>query len=411
MNSANRCTRADIENWLRLVLKKENLENYSIDISGSTEKGDGYIGDVTFVDVRGTTNTNEKKSYEFVIKSGKKSSQLREMIPVRNAFENEIYFYNEILPVFREFQAEKGITDPFDNTPKFYDSIIEEEMEVLILGNMKTSGYSLHDRFNPMDQEHIRKIIKVYGKLHAISFALRDQKPEVFKELGGKLTDMMKLSAKYIKPKEDRNTYEDIIKIAKEKKEDDVVAKLNILNERAKRQNEITDPNDPYAVILHGDCWNNNFMFKYANNNKTKLLDVCFLDFQLSRLASPVYDLSYFLFTCLSEDDIPNFDEIVNVYYESLSEFLRKLGSDPDKMFPFEELQKQWKRFSLFGLTMLPAIIKICLSDSDEVNDLAEVAESGRQITDAFTKAVKNAEEFGKRTLPIIKLAIDKGFI
>jgi thiamine kinase-like enzyme len=411
MNSANRCTRADIENWLRLVLKKENLENYSIDISGSTEKGDGYIGDVTFVDVRGTTNTNEKKSYEFVIKSGKKSSQLREMIPVRNAFENEIYFYNEILPVFREFQAEKGITDPFDNTPKFYDSIIEEEMEVLILGNMKTSGYSLHDRFNPMDQEHIRKIIKVYGKLHAISFALRDQKPEVFKELGGKLTDMMKLSAKYIKPKEDRNNYEDIIKIAKEKKEDDVVAKLNILNERAKRQNEITDPNDPYAVILHGDCWNNNFMFKYANNNKTKLLDVCFLDFQLSRLASPVYDLSYFLFTCLSEDDIPNFDEIVNVYYESLSEFLRKLGSDPDKMFPFEELQKQWKRFSLFGLTMLSSVIKVCLSDKDEVNDLAEVAESGRQITDAFTKAVKNAEEFGKRTLPIIKLAIDKGFI
>jgi thiamine kinase-like enzyme len=263
MNSANRSTTADIENWLRPVLKKENLENYSIHISGSTEKGDGYLGDVTFVDVRGT-NTNEKKSYEFVIKSGKKSSQLREMIPVRNAFENEIYFYNEILPVFREFQAEKGITDPFDNTPKFYDSIIEEEMEVLILGNMKTSGYSLHDRFNPMDQEHIRKIIKVYGKLHAISFALRDQKPEVFKELGGKLTDMMKLSAKYIKPKEDRNTYEDIIKIAKEKKEDDVVAKLNILNERTKRLNEITDPNDPYAVILHGDCWNNNFMFKYA---------------------------------------------------------------------------------------------------------------------------------------------------
>jgi thiamine kinase-like enzyme len=411
MNSANRSTRADIENWLRPVLKKENLENYSIHISGSSEKGDGYLGDVTFVDVRGTTNTNEKKSYEFVIKSGKKSSQLREMIPVRNAFENEIYFYNEILPVFREFQAEKGITDPFDNTPKFYDSIIEEEMEVLILGNMKTNGYSLHDRFDPMDQEHIRKIIKVYGKLHAISFALRDQKPEVFKELGGKLTDMMKLSAKYIKPKEDRNTYEDIIKIAKEKKEDNVVAKLNILNERTKRLNEITDPNDPYAVILHGDCWNNNFMFKYANNNKTKLLDVCFLDFQLSRLASPVYDLSYFLFTCLSEDDIPNFDEIVNVYYESLSEFLRKLGSDPDKMFPFEELQKQWKRFSLFGLTMLSSVIKVCLSDKDEVNDLAEVAESGRQITDAFTKAVKSTEEFGKRTLPIIKLAINKGFM
>jgi hypothetical protein len=263
MNSANRSTRADIENWLRRVLKKENLENYSIHISGSSEKGDGYLGDVTFVEIRGTTNTYEEKSYDFVIKSGKKSSQLREMIPVRNAFENEINFYNEILPIFREFQAEKGITDPFDNIPKFYNSIIEEKMEVLILGNMKTSGYCLHDRFHPMDKEHIRKVIKVYGKLHAISFALRDQKPEVFKELGGKLTDMMKLMTKSIKPIEGTNNYQDIIKIAKEKKEDDVVTKLNILNERAKRQNEITDPSDPYAVILHGDCWNNNFMFKY----------------------------------------------------------------------------------------------------------------------------------------------------
>ncbi|XP_068896135.1 uncharacterized protein [Tenebrio molitor] len=411
MNSANRATRTDIENWLKPVLKKESLANYSIHISGSTEKGDGYLGDVTFVEVRGTANTNEEKSYDFVIKCGKKSSQLRDMMPIRNVFENEIYFYNEILPVFKEFQAEKGITDPFDNTPKCYDSIIEEEMEVLILGNMKTSGYCLHNRLHPMNKEHIRKVIKVYGKFHAISFALRDQKPEVFKKLGGKLTDIMKLMTKYIKPIEGANNYQDIIKIAKEKKEDDVVTKLNILNERAKRNNELTDPSDPYAVILHGDCWNNNFMFKYADSNKTKLSDVCFLDFQISRLASPVYDLSYFLFTCLSEDDIPNFDEIVNVYYESLSEFLRKLGSDPDKMFPFEELQKQWKRFSLFGLTMLPAIIKICLSDSDEVNDLAEVAESGRQITDAFTKAVKSTEEFGKRTLPIIKLAINKGFM
>jgi hypothetical protein len=50
------------------------------------------------------------------------------------------------------------------------------------------------------------------------------------------------------------NVYEDIIKIAKERKEDDVAAKLNILNERTKKHNEITAPSDPYAVILHEDC-------------------------------------------------------------------------------------------------------------------------------------------------------------
>jgi transcriptional regulator of heat shock response len=52
------------------------------------------------------------------------------------------------------------------------------------------------------------------------------------------------------------NVYEDIIKIAKERKEDDVAPKLNILSERTKKKkhNEITAQSDPYAVILHGDC-------------------------------------------------------------------------------------------------------------------------------------------------------------
>jgi hypothetical protein len=81
------------------------------------------------------------------------------------------------------------------------------------------------------------------------------------------------------------------------------------------------------------------------------------------------------------------------------------------RCFHLRNYRNSGKRFSLFGLTMLPAITKICLSDSDEVNDLAEVAESGREISDAFTKAVKSTEEFGKRTPPIIKLAINKGFM
>lgn len=141
------------------------------------------------------------------------------------------------------------------------------------------------------------------------------------------------------------------------------------------------------------------------------LIEVCLLDFQISRLASPVFDLSYFLFTCLSEKDTEDFDDIVDAYYESCANFLKELGSDPVKVFPFEELMNQWKKFALFGLVMLPSIARICVSGKDEVNDLAEVAESDQDLTETFMKTVKNLEKYEERTLPIMRLAIKKGFI
>ncbi|RZC40881.1 EcKinase and/or DUF1679 domain containing protein, partial [Asbolus verrucosus] len=79
-------------------------------------------------------------------------------------------------------------------------------------------------------------------------------------------------------------------------------------------------------------------MCKYEDDQRTKLSPVNFLDFQLCRLASPVYDLSYFLLCCLPEEDVQNFDDIIKVYYKRFTSFLRELGSDPNKIFPFEEL-------------------------------------------------------------------------
>ncbi|KAJ3649966.1 hypothetical protein Zmor_021679 [Zophobas morio] len=410
MNPTNRCTKEDVEEWLKPTLRKEGLKDYTINISGSSAKGDGYLGDITFVEVSGKSATNEEKVYSFVIKSGKKSTELRDIMPIKSAFENEMLFYNKILPVFIDFQKEKGVKEPFNNAPKCYDTIILEDMEVLILENLKQRDFILHDRKFPMNRAHVEKVVKTYGKLHAISFALRDQKPDLFKQLSRELVDILKLIKKTMKPPpKTYNLYGTIIKYAEEDNEHEVVAKAYSLHEKVENAHEITNPNDPYAVILHGDCWNNNFMFKYADN-KSSLLDVCLLDFQLSRLASPVYDLSYFLFTSISEVDIKDFDEIVELYYRSLSDSLREMGSDPNQMFPYEELLKQWKTYSLFGLMMMPNIINICLSEQDEVPDLVEAAESDGDFGKMFIRSVKSKEQYRRRTIPIIKLAIEKGF-
>ncbi|RZC42503.1 EcKinase, DUF1679, and/or APH domain containing protein [Asbolus verrucosus] len=183
----------------------------------------------------------------------------------------------------------------------------------------------------------------------------------------------------------------ELIETAKERKEFQIAEKALLLQKEATKINEHADFTEPYAVILHGDFWNNNFMCKYENES--------FLDFQLCRLASPVYDLSYFLLCCLLEEDVQNFDDIIKVYYKRFTSFLRELGNDPNKIFPLEELMNQWRKFAKFD----PVYHKTLF---------AEAAEAGIDATlDAISYLVKNVEKYVRRTLPVMKLAIDRHFI
>jgi hypothetical protein len=128
------------------------------------------------------------------------------------------------------------------------------------------------------------------------------------------------------------------------------------------------------------------------------------LDFQFSRLTSPICDLSYFLFSCISEEDIEHFDEINNLYYKSLSDYLKKLGSDPNKVFPFDAFTNQWRQFGKLGLRMMFPAIKNSLLEQEEIFDLAEMVESGREIK----YSERTVERCSKRIFPIIQLAIEK---
>jgi hypothetical protein len=265
MNPTNRVTKTALETWLKPVFSKKFLKKCTLEIVGTSSKGDGYLGDVNFVEVNGRTSTNEEKFYNFAIKSSKNSLPLRKMMPIEVMSQNEIYFYNRVLPTFVEFQEEKGIEEPFNQAPKYYDSVILQNMEVLILENMKRNGYCLHDRTKPMNREHIRKVMQTYGKYHAVSFALRDQKPDVFKALGEGLRDVMKTTDAEAVLKEFR-FFVDLHKIAKEKIQPELAEKLTEVPLTA----DSTDPDDPFAVIVHGDCETNNFLFKYEVKRNEK---------------------------------------------------------------------------------------------------------------------------------------------
>lgn len=94
------------ENLVYKALKNENFNQYQIKFLGGTEKGEGYIGDIAFVDVHGTKKGEDNEVvYSLVLKTGGKGRTLRSI--VRLGFEREIHIYSKVIPYFWTLQVNK----------------------------------------------------------------------------------------------------------------------------------------------------------------------------------------------------------------------------------------------------------------------------------------------------------------
>lgn len=86
-----------------------------------------------------------------------------------------------------------------------------------------------------------------------------------------------------------------------------------------------TSEENDFNVILHGDLWSNNIMFKYNDNGD--VVDTVLVDFQLCSYGPPVLDVTYTLYTSSNSDiEESDFDMLAQYYYDELKSTLTKLN-------------------------------------------------------------------------------------
>ncbi|XP_033231661.1 uncharacterized protein LOC117182665 [Belonocnema kinseyi] len=324
--------------------KEHDLSNAKFDYCVITKDGDNYLGKPYSVKIEGQKNGDLKK-FNLIFKCAPRDKDLEESLGVKHLYIREISFYEEKLPVFASLLKEYNLS--IRDIPRYYGGSTVSGNEVLILEDLRSYGASMKKSVI-MDYSHASLAIRHLGRFHAYSFALRDQKPTLFENIKLIKEPFYKNLDKF------SETYDILCNVAIKAIESEGPKYIDRLREFKKSIPKLIDfvidgrNAEPYTVLNHGDYWTNNILFKYNDDGQPE--DLFFLDFQAHRYASPALDISYMLFNCCTpEMRIKHYDELLHQYHNSLAQCLKELGSDVEKLFPFEMLLEQLRQFAIYG--------------------------------------------------------------
>lgn len=104
-----------------------------------------------------------------------------------------------------------------------------------------------------------------------------------------------------------------------------------------------------------------------------------------------------------------HYDKLIKIYHNALSNTISKLGSDPEKLFSFNDFLGELKRFGRYGLIMGPILLQIITSNPDDIPNLDELAEEMTKSDKTMDENVKafasvaSLEKYNERVRDIVK--------
>lgn len=255
---------------LQRIASDHKFVTYKIEQDDGSKHGDGFMAEMVSVTITDQTHNSKEDPVRLICKLLPTNPARRNLFSAVRLFEREVYMYNIVLPLFFAFQARKDLqSSAFSAYPKCYYAIADatNDRYAIIMQNLRPIGLEVIDKMKGLSFGHVDSVMRELGRLHAISFALRDQQPEIFdqfREIDDLMLDMITTA-------DDmeiviNSCYEKTIKIFGTNVDDEAKIKKCLIKmaETWKRQmHECSDPDvaEPFSVVTHGDCWNNNIMF------------------------------------------------------------------------------------------------------------------------------------------------------
>ncbi|XP_031781532.1 uncharacterized protein LOC100679280 isoform X2 [Nasonia vitripennis] len=242
--------------------------------------------------------------------------------------------------------------------------------------------------------------MREYAHFHALGMALRIKKPEFWQAAREPIN-----SSAYDMPEEElddvaKHTVELLCSDPGINKYEDRIRKSIMANKSVKALMAVEE-NEPWVSIVHGDGWVNNILFHHAKNGKVD--KVKFVDYQITRMSSPLLDLPYFLCTSSNADVMDNhFDELLDVYHSRFVDVLAKVGCNVSP-FTKENFIEEFNRVAKNELFHCAMALKFITMEVQQDDDLGDIKAS---------VMLSSAEKiFFDRSWKVVSKFVEKGWI
>ncbi|KAG6456622.1 uncharacterized protein LOC115447648 [Manduca sexta] len=343
-----------------------NLNHIQYVVEFGTEDVDSFYSGLYKVQIRGYSGGQKIK--QTVVIKWHPDQKLR--VYYRESYKREYVVYRNLVPKFLEIQRDFKIIEGLKiKFPNCIFASTDVDKETIAIVGLQESGFRFHDRFHKLDFAHASLVMKYLAKFHALSFILAKKYPREFEEI----RNLFHKDVQYCDPSHVSKNLEfyydasvNVVSdpVAKEKLKALGSDILSVLN-------KCTLPVPRYSTFCHADCWNNNVLYKYKGNRP---VDTILIDYQLARYASPVTDISYFLYMSTDKEFLNNYyDQILEVYYGTLAAMLRQCDLDVNEVFPRNIFQKHLKEYSVLGLIEALVAMMIITAPNDDAIKMAEM--------------------------------------
>lgn len=262
-----------IEKLLDEIAQKEGFSNYKFEVESGPNRGDNYQGimiTVQLVGDRVKDGVVANAKLDLICKVTPESKERRDLFTTPLLFEREIHMYTHVLPILVKFQQEKGISpnESFLSFPKLYAWVADKESETyaLIMGDLRSEGFAMWPKQAPVTWELEELIYKQLGRFHGVSFAMKDQRPEVFAEFQGLNDFLTSWFESDFFGGIMHETIERALNVLEKEEHKNMVKRFRKQFQGAWKICFSEKAVEKFGIVGHGDNWISNLMFQYSNS-------------------------------------------------------------------------------------------------------------------------------------------------
>lgn len=340
----------------------KNLKIHKVSFSMACSGGDNYTSLLFRTEIRYSTD-NVEKIISLIVKCIPIEGD-REVFKRMNVYGKEVTMYSQILPVIeRMLKSVNKVTGQI--CPRLIYAQEDLSVYTIVFQDLNDLHLVLGNRMHGFDEDHAKLVLTKIGQFHAASMVYLRDNPKILSKFDRSVfhkdADCSARNSVF------RDNIEDMADLVKQWHGfSDIAEKLlKISDNFFKRMDQCLDSGESFKVLNHGDLWVNNCMFQYNHGHPT---DMLFIDFQMSYIASPAFDLHYFLNTSVQLNVLISKRYILlRTYYEALRSTLEALNFD--KIPSWEDLKTDLKAKEFIGFWAFEAILPLLSMDKESSKD------------------------------------------